>query len=189
MTILCQQDKCLCICGTLESLSSLTTMPSLHVRTASYLFTHNTRLRVCTLNRRCDEMPVHVHTKFLNPKFSAEGLSINYTKNLHLLKFPAIRYLYKCSCVCLCICLHTPLWFCVYLFPPLSHLQPMKDWVLFLIVSAFVALDVVFLVIVTVDLWRLRLQRKLLDSNKVRFSDSTMSCSRPVCSNVCVKIM
>lgn len=44
--------------------------------------------------------------------------------------------------------------------PP--FLQPMKDWVLFIIVAVILAFDVVFLIVVSVDVWRLRLRQELV---------------------------
>ena len=47
--------------------------------------------------------------------------------------------------------------------PLIFFIQPIKDWVLMLVVAVLVAIDVVFLVIVTVDMWRLTLNIRLLD--------------------------
>ena len=41
--------------------------------------------------------------------------------------------------------------------------QPIKDWVLLLMVAVMVAIDVVFLIIVTVDMWRLTRKIRLMD--------------------------
>lgn len=40
--------------------------------------------------------------------------------------------------------------------------QPLKDWILFIVVAIIVAVDVVFLIIVSVDVWRLRLDPQLV---------------------------
>ena len=40
-------------------------------------------------------------------------------------------------------------------------LQPIKDWLLFVIVAVLIAVDLVFLIIVT-PVWRLKLTRRLL---------------------------
>ena len=67
-------------------------------------------------------------------------------------------------------------------------LQPMKDWILFTIVAVIVSVDVVFLVIVSVDVWRLRLTPQLVPRQVRKYSivitmkpQGTGSCQRKSC--------
>lgn len=46
----------------------------------------------------------------------------------------------------------------------------MKDWILFTIVAVIVAVDIVFLVIVSVDVWRLRLTAQLVPRKVRKYS-------------------
>lgn len=44
----------------------------------------------------------------------------------------------------------------------ISYLQPMKDWILLLMVTVMVVVDILYLIVVTYDGWRLKLDVKLL---------------------------
>ncbi len=61
------------------------------------------------------------------------------------------------------------------------HLQPLKDWLLFLIVMVMVGVDVVFLIIVSVDSFRVRLQQRDLIDRPVSHS-STIQILRLSCT-------
>lgn len=41
-------------------------------------------------------------------------------------------------------------------------IQPIKDWALFIMVAVIVSVDIVLLITITIDRWRLRLERILL---------------------------